>query len=1229
MLARLLSPIVEVRRGELGAVLLMFASSFLAMTAYNAVKPLTRSQFIRELGAANLPYVLLAAGLLIGVCMAGYTWAMARLPRRWGLPIAQGGLAALLVVFYALFRTGQAWVSVGFYLFGLLLGVLLISQFWTLANVLYDPRQAKRLFGFIGGGAPLGGTAGSALAVGAERLGALNLLLIAAALLALCAAVVSVLIAWRKPPLEDPAGATRERGVGPGEAFVLLRRSPHLQVIALVISFAAIGAALIEQQLNMAAEASKGRHDVDAMTAFLGLVGVWMSALAFLIQVWLTSRIQRLLGIGAALLVLPIGLGTTAVVMLLNAALWAPALARVLDQSLRYTVDKTTREILFLPLPADVKLRAKAFVDVTVDRVAKAVGALLLLVLVQPWGFGFDWQRISYASLAMVGLWAVAADRARRGYLQAFRRSLARRDVRPSEMPLAGADAATVEVLVEELAQPDEARVLNAIDLLEALDKRHLVTPLLFAHASPRVRARSLQMTGALRGDLALQWLPAIERLSGDADPEVRAAAVTALATLRRTDAAALARAHLASDDPRLVVTAAVALATTGGDEARDAEAKLWHLVTEAKPEAAAARRELAVALRRVGDRRLLPLLVPLVNDPVVEVAEEAIRTVGALGAPDPQVLPGLVARLAHRRLKSAAREALRAYGAEAVSALAFFLHDPSEPAWVRRHLPATLARLPCQASMDALVGALAERDGFLRYKALAAIEHLARDHPELAYPRPPLERLVHAEMRRYYAALASYHDLADRAGVSRDTLLLVALAEKQARALDRLYRLLGLLYPGRDVPAARWAIEHGDARARATAAEYLDNVLAGPLRHQVMPILDDSPAERKLRRAHVVLRTRARDEEDALLSLINDDDPVIAALAIDLVRERGVWALEPDLEHVLAHRDAADWPVFEAASWALADRRLPGGRARRLWREPLPVAAVARALRQVPLFRSVAVDELFRLASAGHQRRVEAGTVIARFDTTLDTIVVIVDGRASARDRRDRQRSIEPPALAGVEEVLAGRLPSEEIRTSAPAVLWEIDTGQFQALLADNPDLVAGLFRTTLRNRPPTPPLVAGHALADVLDGPTDASSRPSPARIALWLRRFPVLAQISADELQPLAALARPVSFERGVSLSGEGDPPAWTIVLAGELVLEPSTGEHEPATARSGDLVGFVETLAGEPLGRRLRSRRAGWALRVEREDLFDLMEQRPRFLREFLAGWFAADRAWRPA
>src|SRR4029079_5933391 len=174
---RLLSPVAEVRERESTTALMMFAYSFLAMMSYNVIKPITRSKFIADLGADNIPYVLLAAGFIIGILMTGYTWLMGRLPRRWGLPIIQVAMTGLLIVFWFLFQSPQTWVSVAFYVAGLLLGVLLISQFWTLANIVYDPRPAKRLFGFMGGGAPLGGIAGSALAAYAPKIGSTNLLI--------------------------------------------------------------------------------------------------------------------------------------------------------------------------------------------------------------------------------------------------------------------------------------------------------------------------------------------------------------------------------------------------------------------------------------------------------------------------------------------------------------------------------------------------------------------------------------------------------------------------------------------------------------------------------------------------------------------------------------------------------------------------------------------------------------------------------------------------------------------------------------------------------------------------------------------------------------------------------------------------------------------------------------------------------------------------------------------
>ncbi len=138
---RMLSPIVQVRAEESTTAFLMFAYSFLIMTSYNIVKPITRSKFISDLGADNLPYVLLGAGVLIGLVMTGYTWILGRLPRRWSLPIVQVAIVALLVGFWFLFQTDQEWVSVAFFFAGLILGILLISQFWTMANLVYDPRR--------------------------------------------------------------------------------------------------------------------------------------------------------------------------------------------------------------------------------------------------------------------------------------------------------------------------------------------------------------------------------------------------------------------------------------------------------------------------------------------------------------------------------------------------------------------------------------------------------------------------------------------------------------------------------------------------------------------------------------------------------------------------------------------------------------------------------------------------------------------------------------------------------------------------------------------------------------------------------------------------------------------------------------------------------------------------------------------------------------------------------
>jgi hypothetical protein len=164
-----------------------------------------------------------------------------------------------------------------------------------------------------------------------------------------------------------------------------------------------------------------------------------------------------------------------------------------------------------------------------------------------------------------------------------------------------------------------------------------------------------------MRRSAAPGWAAEVERLLRDDDPDVRAAAVQAVAALRREDIASSMQRYLDDPEPRIAATAAVVLADAGrASDAAAAEATLIALAGDLREAAVNTRREVAAALAHVKNPRFRPLLVPLIADQDVSVAREAIRSVKALGPIDPLFVPSLVRLLGHRGLKAAARDAGR-----------------------------------------------------------------------------------------------------------------------------------------------------------------------------------------------------------------------------------------------------------------------------------------------------------------------------------------------------------------------------------------------------------------------------------------------------------------------------------------------------------------------------------------------------------------------------------------
>jgi HEAT repeat protein len=620
------------------------------------------------------------------------------------------------------------------------------------------------------------------------------------------------------------------------------------------------------------------------------------------------------------------------------------------------------------------------------------------------------------------------------GVLKAFRKSLERQDVRPSAVRLDTADLATIETLLTELSHPEPRRVLYAIDMLEALDKRQLVTPLLLRHDSAEVRTRALRLARYTTPEAAERWLPGVERALGDEDGEVRLAAARALATLRGEAAVDVMRPYLDHRDLNLAVTAAAALASSDVPSDVDrSEETFRRLAADTSESASELRRQVARALGLVANPRFRPLLVPLMYDDNYFVARAAINSTGTIGGDDFLYVPTLVTLMRNRRLKEPARKVLVDYGEAVVPPLAYFLADEDEDIWVRRHVPSTLARIPSAASVQALLATLNASDGFLRYKAITALERLRRDHPDISMDRAIIERHVIADASRAFGALTLYTNLFVTGGLASTCLLARVLEEKRHRAMSRMFQLLGLVHPPSDIAAVRATLETDDVRRRSGAIEYLDNLISGELRRRVMLLVEDMPAEERVRKGNVIYKTRPRDVEDTIAQLVHDGNQVVSAATIHLIEERQMWSLAGDIEHVLQHRDPRDWYVFEAASWALAASRMPAERRRQLWQEPMPAVVLVDRLRRLPLFDFTSVDELFRIAALGKQVRHERLRTIYDRGTAPATLQFVLDGRAEASDEQGDTSEIEPPSPLAFEEILEGRPMRRSIRASSP----------------------------------------------------------------------------------------------------------------------------------------------------------------------------------------------------
>lgn len=817
-LSRALLRLIGLRREEFLRALPMALSHASLLAALYVLKPARNALFLERLGVERLPWVLLAvAGMGAAVALLFAKW-LHRTALERVVPVCLFGFAFTTVAFHRGLDQERPGLVFAFYLTVNLFGQLSTSLLWLWANASFDTREARRVFGFMAASGIAGAFVGGCTTQGLVDLVGTRDLLLLGALWTTFAALVSL----RRSPSGVPAAPSV-----PERMSIELRSSPLVRRLAMWACLAAATSALVDLQFN--ALVDEAFPDEDSKTAFFGGFFAWLNAGAFAFQLLAAPRFLARLGIGPSVLLLPLALTLGSVGVVFVPTLLFGVMLKSADGGLRHSLNRSVMEILFVPLPAGVRRRARVLLDATFDNLGTGLGAGLGLVLLSR--FEPRIPALSFGILGLLGLWMWVAMRLRPAYLDALKRGLQHREIHPEELKRELGARAHRDTLLASLSGGNLRAVHYALDALiseQAKDVQAAVVPLL-RHSDAVVRRKALALLGLQSSDELRAWAAS---LLDDSDPDVRTEAMRLFSSCDPSPTRRL-QEYLDSDDPLRWHAALSCTLELPFTQARDllSSAVVARVRQFGGPQGPETRAQLVRALAHVDVES--SVLLSFIDAGESVVTNRVLEALGDLR--DPRSIPTLVTHLGDRRTRPAAAAALIRQGSAALPALQEVLLaiDSTAQTAASRILAAQGER----AARRTLFDALFLLPPFRRGPILAACAKLRRRDASIRFPSRRVATLLDSELD-YLRQLSMLEASLPAKGRPRE-LLSRALREKNDESRVRVVHTLALRQSSEDMRAVEIGLRSSESGSRARAMELLDESLHADDRARILPLME------------------------------------------------------------------------------------------------------------------------------------------------------------------------------------------------------------------------------------------------------------------------------------------------------------------------------------------------------------------------------------------------------
>lgn len=856
-----------------GQLILTTSLLFLIVFAFVILKSARDALFLSHYSARSLPYFM---ALNTGVSAIAATVSI-RLYKR----VSLSRLAQFTLIFFSVgtflfwegFTRGHFFLPALLYLWVGIVGTIAPVQGWSLVSQQFSTREAKRVMGVVSAGATLGAIAGGLFArLFAGAWNAITLIPVGGVTILVASFACSALSSPRAEAESIPSQ----------EPETLQVRKRFLILLAALVALGTVASAFIDFQFKSLTQQQLG--SAEDLARFFGSFYAITAIMTLILQIALIPVFLKRFRVWASLLALPLCLFLLNGFLLATGSFVSIVLLRGGDEVLKHSMGRSSLEVLYVAIPERTRIRMKTLIDTIGVRVPELLASGMLILLFSIANSPVQFLTLINAGVLLLCL-SVSWILGRAEYTQVLKEQLEKKAFQFDTLRENLFTGEFYRMLPELFRNAEKEMALHLLDLLEASRKHWLGRYLLVAlnREEPEIRLRSLRLLFDQDANLSHQ----VKVLCEDRDARIRREAIHYLCLRSRITTQRMQK--FATDADAAVRVACCAFQLRSSATRKDGHRRMETLLEESlEKEHAEVRLEIAHVLEYgPGSAAAAPLYDRLLADPSEDVRIAALKSIACTKPPG--VVPSLLSLSRNPVLKRHVRAALAGFGESLIPLLANVAENNQEGE-ARRKLALNVASDIGEQSASLLLRMARHHSPVLRFSAIKSLNRLKKNN-KLGDVSTALLPLLREEIEALDAELCLAKALCPKQGDMLDKVL----RQRAGWTLERIFRLLGLLYDADSIYFAYLAWNSSDIRRADTALELLEQTVAPDVRELFFPVLESLAL-------HQTQPAVELERKEALLSCLRQGEPLLASAAIhDLdLQELSEW--EAEIRGALSH---------------------------------------------------------------------------------------------------------------------------------------------------------------------------------------------------------------------------------------------------------------------------------------------------------------------------------------